>query len=225
MRVETIEQLLCPGLHVPSPLITVAFDRDGDWLIDGLLGCSVCGAEYVMAAGVVHFDAHQDPTTGSHGQVTTRDATLPDESFDAMRVAALLGLSEPGMRVVLCGAFGHGAPALELATGARCLVVNAPSHPAVARGVDHILMRADATLPVANGAMHGMVIDAMHIAQLERAALVVRTGGRVLAPSYAPVPRGCQELARDAQQWVAQVDASMSAFVPLQMRRRPETTG
>ncbi len=215
MRVETIEQLYCPASHAPSPLITVAFERDGDWLIEGLLGCSVCGAEYVMANGVVHFDALPERSADADGRAS--DGVLSDP----MRVAALLGLSEPGMRIVLCGDFGNDAAALEHATGARCLVVNWLGSADLPHGGDRVTMPVDAMLPLAIGAMHGMAVDDTHIPQLLRAALVVRAGGRVLAPSAAPVPQGCTELARDGVHWVAEVNASASGLVALHVRRRP----
>lgn len=215
MRVETIERLYCPASHTPSPLITVAFERDGDWLIEGVLGCSVCGAEYVMAKGVVHFGAPPRAPIAAAG------AAELDTPADPMRLAALLALSEPGMRIVLCGDIGQHAADLEMATGAKCLVVNAHGHSDLAQGADHITMPVDAPLPVADGALHGMAVDMAHIPQLSRAAVMVRAGGRLLAPSAATVPRGCTELARDAHQWVAEVDASQGRLVALAVRRPP----
>jgi len=221
MRVETVEQLCCPASHAPSPLITVAFERDGDWLIDGLLGCSVCGAEYPMTDGVVHFGG------GRHAAVVRpeRETSTLNAPTDPLRVAALLGLSEPGMRVVLCGDCADCAKVLTQVTGAHCVVVNANSGTTHGRDTDRLTMPVDATLPFGSGAMHGMAIDVTHVPLLHRAAFVVRAGGRVLAPADAPVPHGLRELARDAHNWVAQVEASAGSLVSLRARHRPPAPG
>ena len=201
MRVETLELLRCPAPHEPSPLITVAYERDGDRIVEGSLGCSICGAEYALREGVVYLSV---------------DAPIaPDaEAKDPMRTAALLGLNKPGVRVALCGAFGRHAVMIEEATDARCIAINTSSI-----AVDPIRCTALDIVPLATASLHGLAIDDTHMRLLGDAARVVQAGGRVLGPAHAPIPDGCRELARDEYEWVAVVERTSSAPVTLQLSR------
>ena len=201
MRVETLELLRCPANHEPSPLITVACERDGDRIIEGSLGCSICGAEYALRDGVVYL-------------ASDVLIALDSDAKDPMRTAALLGLNEPGARVALCGAFGGDAALIEEATDARCISVNASTS-----AVDQIRCTILDIVPLATASLNGLAVDSAHVRVLADAARVVKTGGRVLGPALAPVPDGCRELARDAQEWVAVVESPVSAPVSLQMSR------
>ena len=202
MRVETIELLRCPAAHESSPLVTVAHARNGDRLIEGTLGCPICGAEYPLKEGVALLADH----TGSES---------PTDSVDAMRTAALLGLSEPGMRVALCGAFGSVADEIEQATGATCITVNASPIIRSASTADHVVLASQALLPFSSASLAGLAVDDANLALLADAARVVRAGGRVLAPARASTPAGVTELARDEQAWVAVVEAAGSRPVGL----------
>lgn len=207
MRVEIVELLVCPAVHASSPLVTVAHRRDGEWLIEATLGCSVCGAEYTLRDGVAHLG--------------TRNAAQSDESagtVDPLRLAALLGLSEPDARVALCGTLGAAATAIEAATGARCVVINAIAVEEVPDRRDHLIIGDATAIPLAGASLHGVAVDSAHIALLSDAARVVRHGGRVVAPVHAPVPEGCRELARDEREWVAEVVAWVSAPVTVRTK-------
>ena len=203
MRVETIELLRCPAAHESSPLITVAYSRDGDRLTEGTLGCVVCGAEYSLRGGVVYLGA----------DVAEPKASLM--AVDAERTAALLGLSEPGMRVVLCGAFGDVADHLEQATGAIAITVNATPIVHKVSHADHVVIGPRALIPLGNASLHGLALDSAHTALRLDAPRVVRVGGRVLAPATAPLPTALRELARDQLEWVAIVESGVDSPVPL----------
>ncbi|MBL0169106.1 MAG: hypothetical protein IPP90_00045 [Gemmatimonadaceae bacterium] len=205
MRIETIALLRCPAAHASSPLVTVAIRRDGDRLIEATLGCSVCGAEYAVRDGVAWL-------TGEGG------AALPvaqAASVDPVRVAALLALGDPGARALLCGTYGAAAGAIEDATGAQCIVVNAPSVVGADTRFDQLVIGNVSSLPLANASLDGLAVDFAHAALLADAPRVVRAGGRVVAPAQVPVPDGCKELARDEQEWVAGVDVPISAPIAL----------
>jgi protein-L-isoaspartate O-methyltransferase len=77
-------------------------------------------------------------------------------------------------------------------------------------------MDAASPWPCSDATFDAVALDASHSALLADVARVVRPGGRILAPVQAPVPAGCEELARDATEWVAQVTATISRPVPLQ---------
>ncbi len=209
MRLETIALLRCPASHESSPLVTVAIRREGDRLIEATLGCSVCGAEYALRDGVAFL------TSDAGAELSVAQ----DAAVDPMRIAALLGLGDPGARVMLCGTLGAAAETIETVTGALCVVINAPSAGDTCEWGDQLVIGTSRTIPLANASLHGVAVDSAHVALLADAARVVRQGGRVVAPARAPVPAGCRELARDAREWVAEVEVSVSTPVGLQMGR------
>lgn len=204
MRVEIIELLRCPAAHEPTALVTVANARQGDRLIDGMLGCVVCGAEYALRDGVVMLG---------------NAVAAPSLAADAMRTAALLGLLEPGVRVVLCGAYAGVATSLAQDVGAVCITMNASAAVQEGADADHLVLGGASRIPLADGSIGALAVDAAHVQVLADAARVVRRGGRVLAPSHAPMPDGCVELARDEQEWVAEVAAAASVPVVLRSAR------
>ncbi len=208
MRVDFIELLRCPAQHEPSALVTVADARDGDRLIAGTLGCPVCLAEYPLQDGVV------DLTTrlAAHRPHSTPMVTAPT---DAARMAALLNLAEPGLKVALCGAHALSAETLTAMTDAHCLAINAPR--SLAAVVSSLCMDIGSALPLASASLHGIAVDVAHVGVLADAARLVRVGGRVVAPVNTAIPQGLRELARDAVEWVAQVEAT--AGTPIQLAR------
>ena len=173
----------------------------------------MCGAEYALRDGVAWLT--------SDGRVERPEA--PGAPTDPMRVAALLGLGDPAARVMLCGEYGSAAAALESAMGVRCLVVNAPSGSAIDALSDHFVAENSRAIPLANGSLHGVAVDDAHATWLADVARVVRVGGRVVAPSHAPVPKGCRELARDDQEWVAEVEPAVSVSALTRLTRGRST--
>lgn len=202
MRVEIIELLRCPAKHELTPLVTVAFARDGDRLLEGVLGCPVCHAEYTLHNGVAMLGTERSPQDE------------PANDVDAMRTAALLGLDEVGARVLLAGDYATPADAIEQATDVRCIAANALRR-TMFNSADALCADRDHAIPLANATLHGIAIDNAHLSWLDDAVRVVRVGGRILAPSHAPVPKHCQELARDEHEWVAVVSASSGTLVDL----------
>ena len=205
MRTDVMELLRCPVAHDASPLVTVARRRDGAWLIDATLGCPVCGAEYALRDGVALLGGDRDG-----------DAPPPNRPVDAMRIAALLGLADPGLRVMLCGSLGAAAVGLESATGARCVVVNGATAADDAR-VDQLVIAARGLIPLASASLDGLAVDAHSISLLSDGPRVVRQGGRIIAPVNTPVPDRCRELARDQYEWVAEVQSAATAPVSIQL--------
>jgi len=229
MRVEMIELLRCPEAHEPSALVTVAFTRDGDRLLSGELGCPVCGAAYSLRDGAVWL-VHEGVRThdadvvvrpdGNAPPVDRRDVDRRDADLrDVEGTAALLDLSEPGMRTVLCGAYGTVAAALVDMTGARCIAIGGAAERGLPAEVDQVRMLSRARLPFADTCIDALAVDATYAALLADAARVVRVDGRVLAPSHLPVPHGLKELARDATEWVAVVLPGPTAPVGLRRAR------
>ncbi|HEU5173986.1 MAG TPA: hypothetical protein VFT96_04455, partial [Gemmatimonadaceae bacterium] len=83
-----------------------------------------------------------------------------------------------------------------------------------------------ASLPLATGSLRAVALDVVDGpdagAQMTEATRVLRSGGRMLAPSRVPVPHGVRELARDADWWVGEREAGPSGVVALLSRRRSQ---
>ena len=216
MRVELIEQLRCPVAHAPSPLVTIVHERRGDQLQRATLGCPICGERYDLRNGVVHFGVVHFGVVhfGDRARVVARDAHAVEHAVDPVRIAALLALDAPGVRVALCGTLARVADELEATTDVRVVAINAPSD-AESFDADALTLSVEQALPFADRSLHALAVDDAHVSVLRDAARVVRVGGRVLAPVAAELPAGCVELARDASEWVAEVQASVSAPVSL----------
>lgn len=229
MRAELIELLRCPELHDPTPLVTVAHARDGDRLMEGVLGCPVCNAEFLLRGGVVdlRFSATRTVTVANDKNADASDADLDNgadhanQANHAMKLAALLGLADDvHTPVVLCGAHSGSAHAIESMTDARCVgvVAQLSVHD---HAVDMIVLPPSDRLPFADQSMQGIAIDGAFVAALNDATRIVRVGGRVVAPAGAPIPLGCRELARDATMWVAEVVNQPTT--PINIRSRATT--
>lgn len=220
MRIEFIELLRCPANHELSPLITVANKRDGDHLLDAVLGCVVCGAEFEIRDGVAYLT---DETA-----MATIDTIDTADVIDPMRIAALLSLTDASARALLCGAAASVSHEIESLTGARVASVNAPAPgPGLSmlehELVDVIRLTPGAMIPLATASLQGLAVDERHASLLADAARVVQRGGRVLGPLSAAVPLGCRELARDSFEWVAEVEVTPSAPISLKRATEPRS--
>ncbi|MDF1506359.1 hypothetical protein, partial [Roseisolibacter sp. H3M3-2] len=101
MYLDLIDTLRCPRPHPPTWLVAAALEVRGRVMVRGTLGCPVCRAEFAIDDGVAVFDADGPAPAPALGG--------PPEEL-AMRLAALLGLTEPGGIVAVGGAW---EPALE----------------------------------------------------------------------------------------------------------------
>jgi hypothetical protein len=141
-----------------------------------------------------------------------------DPAAEAVRLAALLGLTGAGGIVAVAGRWDAAVDALLQLTDARVLVVE-PAHPYAPR--EPVGALAGAWLPVAAGALRGVALDEATAGpeRLAAATAALRGGGRLVAPAAAELPAGVRELARDARHWVAERDAPAGAVVPLRRAR------
>jgi uncharacterized protein YbaR (Trm112 family) len=192
MHIELVDLLRCPRPHAETWLVASTdrmLDRD---IVEGSLGCPVCEATYPIRDGAVYF---ADPAP--------RHATAVPDGELVMRAAALMGLGEAGGVVVLEGAWAAYARPLAAMCEGHYLLLN-PSN-------------SGGSVVYADGVPLGAGVA--RAAAVERAgvAVVVGSGGRVVAPAREPVPDGVRELARDAEHWVGEVTGGTR--VPLTRRR------
>jgi len=220
MRIDWLELLHCPSDHGASPLITVANVRSGDRLLDATLGCAICGARFALHDGIVDLSEHfaDEPASASSPSVgrtvqSTRDVGSSHQTMhypdglppvSAERIAALLSLTEPGARVVMCGRLAAVAHDVANLTGAQVLSVN-PERDTPADDLDVLRTGGLPPIPLASASVVGFAIDLANVGLLSDVARVVRVGGRVVAPASTPLPVGCRELARDEYEWVAEI--------------------
>jgi hypothetical protein len=213
--IEMLDLLRCVNQHEDTWLVASLKAISNRFVIDGLLGCPVCHAEYAVRRGIVDFRQAGDslPTASAAAAPVPRNR----EEL-ATRVGAFLNATEPGATVVVGGAWGNAAQELSVMTEARVLVLNP------AREVDESetvgLLRVSREIPLAPGSALGVAVDASFPAEIVASAMkVVRPGGRILAPTSMAPPGEAAILARDERFWVAEKPAEM---IPLQRAKSSE---
>jgi uncharacterized protein YbaR (Trm112 family) len=207
MHPSWFDVLQCPTPHAPSSLIAAASKRVGTDVIDGELGCPICGATYRIEAGRVVFAE----TSGALAA-----GAIPSDD-DVVRLAALLDLTVPGTRVALASSWAEHARPLVVMTEPLALLVNPP--PLLAMGEGLAGISGVTRLPLARASVRGIALDvaaAEDPVTLASWISAVRPGGRVVGPAQVAVPDGVTLLARDARHWVGEATTGgPSAFVPL----------
>src|SRR2546423_14793627 len=102
MFIELVDVLRCLNAHEETWLVLAAERMKGRDVIDGVLGCPICRAEYPISAGVAHF--------GRSAPAETHSAP-PDED-ETLRLAALLHLTDTRGYALLRCVTGIHAPRL-----------------------------------------------------------------------------------------------------------------
>lgn len=217
MHVELADLLRCRVAHAETTLVLMAERTHERVVLDGVLGCPVCGAEYVIEAGVVYF--------GTPHIAATAESPASDMEGAAMRAAALLNVVDRTSTVGFVGTALALVRAVQDIVPARCLVFDAPDAANAvtwhARGEAPMAVIAldRGALPLAAGTLSGL-----WVAQGEPAELLpaLRARGRIAAPRAIALPPGVAELARDDEGWVAERTAETTAAPAslVQLRRR-----
>lgn len=213
MFVELIDQLRCPEPHEETWLVMSAHDTRDRHVLRGTLGCPVCHRQYTVDTGTVYFGAMPDADA-------SRDVPAPEGDWP-FRLAALLDLTAGGGAVGLYGrwsAYGDAIGSLVEGIEPVAILPAGATDPMLSA----IVPRARDRIPLVAGSLRAVAVDDPRSSPqaMAEAARIVRRGGRLLAPSGAPVPHGIRELARDADWWVGERDAAPSAVVPIAVRRR-----
>lgn len=210
MFIELLDLLRCPRPHEESWLVLAATRTEDRDVLEGVLGCPVCHAEYPIIGGVAMF--------ASHRAMVPRSA--PNEK-EALRLAASLDLTTPRGYAVLVGEWGIQAPLVLAMTDVQLLLVNPPAGIVMGHGLSGLTVDdASAALPLAPGTARGLALDHTATpAQLASALAVVSGGGRVLAPATLPLPDGLSELARDDRHWIGERTTASSGVVSITRRR------
>jgi uncharacterized protein YbaR (Trm112 family) len=117
MFIELVDALRCPTAHEESWLVAAAARMSFRHIVEGTLGCPVCHAQYPIHRGVVDF------------RRAPHAALPPDAAPDgeqAMRLAALLDLTDATGFAVLLGPWSVHAPLLRAVAETPLVVVDPP---------------------------------------------------------------------------------------------------
>jgi uncharacterized protein YbaR (Trm112 family) len=205
--VELIELLRCPRDHAETALIASATRSVDRHIVDGVLGCPTCHAQFPIQDGIARFGT----------RVPEPVAEAPSTEV-AMRLAALLELVDARGFALLFGRWGAHVGALGRISDTPVIMVN-PTAPVMGDVAATILV--DDRVPLAAGSARAAALDAPISGALADSAIrAVRDGGRVLAPVAVPLPAAVRELARDGRSWVAQKNAAPGAAPRLTTLRR-----
>ena len=228
MHLELIELLRCPVQHRESVLVAATDNVQARFVVDGVLGCPECGAEYRIANGVVHFEHFVRATS-----VAEKIDASSVNADSVVRLAAQLAIAEGRSVYALVGFSIPFALLLREMIPARLLLINAPpgncnvQSPTFSQSPSGML-QCDNVLPIVSRKLDGIALEAGALATWEtngdadsvvaQAAATIRSGGRLVAPVSATIPKDFRELARDSSVWVAERAATASA--PVELRRR-----
>ena len=207
MLIPLVDVLRCTKPHDGTWLVASidrAEDRD---ILEGMLGCPTCLAEYPIHEGVVTFESG----------VTRPEFQQPSEN-DVLRLAAALDLVDPRMTVVLHGSWGSCAPYLRGVAPVALILVNPPEGIASGDGISIIL---SSTAPIAASAVNAVAVDTgASDAMVASLARSLRAGGRMVAPAAMTLPDNLVEIARDDDLWVARLDTVVTVSAPILPTRR-----
>ena len=217
MHLELVELLRCPNPHAASVLVAASDRTSSRYVMEGVLGCPECGAEYPIRAGVAIF------STAANG--ADRSDALRDAGELALRVAAQLAMTE-GRAVYALVTFDAGvARKVRELVPARLLLVNCDNvealgdaSAALANAPAGIVNSAN-LFPLAVNKFDGIAFAAAPAPELvDQAVMALKSGGRLVAPAECAVPGGVTELVRDELEWVATRNSVASAPVGITRR-------
>lgn len=202
MFVELTDILRCARDHEDSWLVLAATRTVDRHVVEGTLGCPVCGAEYPVRGGMADMRYGHDAAEGGEPSLGIPPGAHDERQELALRLAAYSGLAEPGGTVVVGGALSAVSSELEQLTSVRVLSVNPPAPPPPGRSA----LACTGRLPLAKSSIRALVLDSGAAASLDLDAAVtaVRSGGRVVLPATIPLPQGLTELASDDEWRVAE---------------------
>lgn len=200
MHVDFIDQFRCPGSH-PATVLVAVFQRTQDrFLKEGWLACPQCDARYPVRAGVAYFGF--DPNEPATPATDKRTGEASEDSGDALRLAALLGLESRSGLVILEGGRAFLASALAAIASVRVVALNPEQRLADEESVCTIVVRG--RLPFASPAAVGIAIGSPGESIDMGIGDIVLPGGRLVLPASSAVPPNFHELARDDSDVVAE---------------------
>lgn len=221
MFLELAEVLDCPDCEESVGLVTFVDRAESRRVVEGRLGCPLCEIEVPIRRGTMRFDLSDAARRATPRAGTAHPAgeTAPEA---ALRLAALLGVSERAGMVVLLGPrlAAHAAAIARLGDRLEVLVWlpdaadRSPSVAAVVEdlvaGVDPLLGAAPHRWPIRSGALHGIAVAAPMTLPLSEITRCARPGARLVVETPTPADLDSlaasefAEVASDATVWVGE---------------------
>jgi uncharacterized protein YbaR (Trm112 family) len=172
MFIELTDHLRCPADHDESFLVLLPDRVEGRSVIEGQLGCPVCGRTFRL----------------SHGVLDTGDAAEPSAStpsaLDAEALTALVGLSGPGGYLALVGSVADlWKDIAALNPGVALVAVNPGPEVADEPGISVL---HSGRIPLKSRSMRGVVLGRPYGDDLHW----VGEGARVVLPGLRIVGEG-----------------------------------
>jgi uncharacterized protein YbaR (Trm112 family) len=205
MHIAVTEVLTCPRCGPAFGLILLAQRVENRRVLEGVLGCANCREKYPVAGGLGRLREPFEDVAG--GDVP---APAAEGGQDAVRIAALSGVTEGPALLILAGPAARYAPAVAaLLDGVEVVAMGGgldawPEQPGVSR------LEVGARLPIHGGRMRAAFLsgDAAD-ALLEEAVRAVAPVGRVV---LEPPPADAEErLARNGYRAIARDERTLVA--------------
>jgi uncharacterized protein YbaR (Trm112 family) len=190
MFIELTDHLRCPADHEESYLVLLPDRMEDRSVLEGRLGCPVCGRTYSLVEGVLDLGGEVPPTPAS---------TL----LEPEPLTALVGLSGPGGYLVLVGRpAGRWREVAELNPGVGLVAVNPGPEVVDAPGIS--LVRSG-SLPLKSRSMRGVVLGSPYGSDprwVTDGARVVLPGLRVAGEGRVPESATIDLMATAGGVWV-----------------------
>jgi uncharacterized protein YbaR (Trm112 family) len=173
--IELTDHLRCPADHGESFLVLLPDRMDGRSVIEGQLGCPVCGRTFQLSGGILDTGDAPDPNPS------------PPTKLTAEALTALVGLHGPGGYLTLVGSVADEWKAVaELNPGVSLVGINPGPEDGDVSGFS--VLRSG-RIPLKSRSMRGVVLaapyaDAAH--WVEEAARVVLPGLRIVGEGAEP---------------------------------------
>ena len=196
MFIELIDLLRCPREHEESWLVAAFSKMDQRFVIQGRLGCPICAASWPITEGIADF--REPGEAVDYG----RSPAAEVGGDDAVRFGAMLGLTRPGMTILLEGGTSIAAAAVVHMTSARVIAVNPADPIGEVEGVASV--RCGERLPLAAGSIDGVVLEA-RATPVTEAVRVLKPGARLAVPASTDLDDRFRVLAEDERNKVAEL--------------------
>jgi uncharacterized protein YbaR (Trm112 family) len=204
VHIEMIDLLRCVNAHEDTWLVASFREIANRIVVQGTLGCPVCGAQYEITDGVVDFTRGESITEYEAERAV---ASHRREEL-ATRAGAYLDATQPGATIVLGGLWAYAAEDLANMADVRVIALDAPKQVKESERVG--LVRISDRVPLAANSVHGIALDAwFRRAAVDEATRVTRPLSRIVGPTLLPPPDAAVVLAHDEQYWVAEKAAEM----------------
>jgi uncharacterized protein YbaR (Trm112 family) len=175
MFIELTDHLRCPADHEESFLVLLPDRIEGRSVIEGQLGCPVCGRTFQLSDGIL--DTSDAPALNPS----------PSTKLTAEALTALVGLHGPGGYLTLIGSAADMWKEIgELNPGVSLVGINPGSNVADAPGFS--VLRSG-RIPLKSRSMRGVVLGSPYADRrqwVEEAARVVLPGLRVVGQGDEP---------------------------------------